>query len=1053
MDSTTVTNVLALLDPSEPAEIRVAALSRLNDLVDEFWFEVADQIAAIEVMYEDPTFEKRDLAALVASKVYYHLDEYRSAMQYALGAGGLLNIDDTTSEFVTTIITKCIDEYTRLRQEQERTTDVVMIDDRLVSVVEKVFQRCLKQRDFKLAIGIALDSRRLDTVEEAIKLSEGHMLNYCRKLALADQPLTDNWVHPTRTSAASQTSRATHSSSHTLSIIDTTSTRILLPRPFRSDLFRLLVKLYNEQPQPDYPALCQCLIHLGDTQAVAALLLKLLDQPDKNSVLLAYQIAFDICESSPQSVLNTLKELLCVKEVPTVETPKPAEATATQTTTAPTPAQTTPTLPKTNLEKLLSIISGEISINLYLDFLYRHNNTDLLILSNIKNSLDKSSVLHSATVFANALMNSGTTSDTFLRDNLEWLSKATNWAKFSATAGLGVIHKGHLKEARKLLSPYLPQTAGGPDQGSPYSEGGALYALGLIHANHGASILEYLLGALKGAANKEIVLHGCCLGLGLAAMASENEGVYDELRTILYMMVDSAVSGEAAGLAMGLVMLGSGSAKAISEMIAYAHDTQHERIIRGLAIGMALVVFGRQEEADTLIEQLLLDKDAILRYGGMYAIALAYCGTGSARAIKRLLHEAVSDVSDDVRRAAVTGLGFVLCRQPQQCPHVVSLLTDSYNPHVRYGATLALGIACAGSALSEAVDLLEPMTKDPVDFVRQGAMISLALVLMQTSKQLEPRVETICKLYDSKVTEKGEELLSKMGAILSTGIINAGGRNTTVSLLSPTGPVNFIAAVGLAIFCQHWYWFPYVHFLSLSLMPTTIIGLDADLNIVPSFKYKSDVPPPMFAYPAKVKPPEKVQHTKGTTSTLSYNRNKPQAKKAQPADKKDDKATAMEVDDTKSTGKPAPATQTNSTPNVAPTSTPTPTPAPASTAAAAPQSATSKEAADPTKPKEVEPEKAVPPPPFEILENASRVTQLQRKYIVFSQNAEYTPVKNENAYGIVILQKSTTAASTTAPEAATTPADVPAPGAPLSMFPPENPPTSTQPPTPFEWNE
>lgn len=27
------------------------------------------------------------------------------------------------------------------------------------------------------------------------------------------------------------------------------------------------------------------------------------------------------------------------------------------------------------------------------------------------------------------------------RDNLEWLARATNWAKFTATASLGVIHK------------------------------------------------------------------------------------------------------------------------------------------------------------------------------------------------------------------------------------------------------------------------------------------------------------------------------------------------------------------------------------------------------------------------------------------------------------------------------------------------------------------------------------------------------------------------------------------------------------------------------------
>jgi 26S proteasome regulatory subunit N2 len=54
-------------------------------------------------------------------------------------------------------------------------------------------------------------------------------------------------------------------------------------------------------------------------------------------------------------------------------------------------------------------------------------------------------------------------------------------------------------------------------------------------------------------------------------------------------------------------------------------------------------------------------------------------------------------VNDDVRRAAVISLGFILFRNPNQVPRVVQLLSESYNPHVRYGSTLALGIACAGT--------------------------------------------------------------------------------------------------------------------------------------------------------------------------------------------------------------------------------------------------------------------------------------------------------------------------------------------------------------------
>lgn len=87
----------------------------------------------------------------------------------------------------------------------------------------------------------------------------------------------------------------------------------------------------------------------------------------------------------------------------------------------------------------------------------------------------------------------------YCRDNLEWLARATNWAKLTATASLGVIHRGHEHEALLLMQSYLPKEVG-PSSG--YSEGGGLYALGLIHANHGAVITDYLLGQLKDAQNE-----------------------------------------------------------------------------------------------------------------------------------------------------------------------------------------------------------------------------------------------------------------------------------------------------------------------------------------------------------------------------------------------------------------------------------------------------------------------------------------------------------------------------------------------------------------------
>jgi 26S proteasome regulatory subunit N2 len=186
-------------------------------------------------------------------------------------------------------------------------------------------------------------------------------------------------------------------------------------------------------------------------------------------------------------------------------------------------------------------VSGEESIRLYHDFLQRNNRVDLLILKNTKvgitlyiqsysliwlqEGLDsRSSIYHTALTLQNAYMHSGTSSDVFLRENLDWLGRAANWSKFSATAALGVIHKGNVSEGMKLLGPYLPSDtgAGGPGS-STFSEGGALYALGLINAGRGKDVIGYLREKLK-AATDETVQHGAALGLGVAGMGTADMG-------------------------------------------------------------------------------------------------------------------------------------------------------------------------------------------------------------------------------------------------------------------------------------------------------------------------------------------------------------------------------------------------------------------------------------------------------------------------------------------------------------------------------------------------
>ena len=68
--------------------------------------------------------------------------------------------------------------------------------------------------------------------------------------------------------------------------------------------------------------------------------------------------------------------------------------------------------------------------------------------------------------------------------------------------------------------------------------------------------------------------HGACLGLGLAAMGTGNYDIYDLLKENL-MTRDDAVIGEAAGLAMGLVMIGTKSEDALEDMLNVSTCTEY----------------------------------------------------------------------------------------------------------------------------------------------------------------------------------------------------------------------------------------------------------------------------------------------------------------------------------------------------------------------------------------------------------------------------------------------------------------------------------------------
>lgn len=67
--------------------------------------------------------------------------------------------------------------------------------------------------------------------------------------------------------------------------------------------------------------------------------------------------------------------------------------------------------------------------------------------------------------------------------------------------------------------------------------------------------------------------------------------------------------------------------------------------------------------------------------------------------------------------------------------------------------------------------------------------------------------------------------------ITDCDLLPLGGRNVTLALQSRTGHTQLRTVVGMLVFSQFWFWFPFTHFLSLAFTPTAIIGLNGQLKV------------------------------------------------------------------------------------------------------------------------------------------------------------------------------------------------------------------------------
>jgi len=232
------------------------------------------------------------------------------------------------------------------------------------------------------------------------------------------------------------------------------------------------------------------------------------------------------------------------------------------------------------------------------------------------------------------------------------------------------------------------------------------------------------------------------------------------------------------------------------------------------------------------------------------------------------------------------------------------------------------------------------------------------------------------------------------------GIIDAGGRNATLSLQSRTGHTNLQAVVGMLAFTQYWYWFPLAHTLSLAFTPTCVIGLNSDLKM-PKMEYKSAAKPSLYAYPAPLEEKKSEEREKVATAVLSI---AARQKRRENADKKEDEK--MDVDEDSKEGAAVKKDEEAKTEEKPATEE---KPKKKEEKEKKKEEEKDKEVAGTSSEKEKEKEKEKkekkePEPTSEILQNPARVLRQQLKVLSIIDGQSYEPLKDVTIGGIIVFQ-------------------------------------------------
>ncbi|KAF2273049.1 26S proteasome non-ATPase-like protein regulatory subunit 2 [Westerdykella ornata] len=455
-----------------------------------------------------------------------------------------------------------------------------------------------------------------------------------------------------------------------------------------------------------------------------------------------------------------------------------------------------------------------------------------------------------ASSFVNAFVNAGFGSDKLMLTadtKNSWVWKTKDEGMLSTAASLGMLLLWDVEMGLDKIDPYN-------NVEDSMIRAGAELATGILNSGvrmESDPVLA-LLGDEDQLHSKNIhVRIGAIMGLGIAYAGSNKEELLELLLPIVSdTNLDMQISAMAA-LALGMVFVGSANGEVTDALMNTLLDEDRTKQLtskwtRFMALGLALLFFGQQEEVEVILETLKALDHPMSKPTAVLAEVCAWAGTGAVLKIQQLLHicnEHIEEDSDEkkgdelLQSYAVIGLSLVA--MGEDIGQDMILRTFGHLMHygeanIRKAVPLAMGLISPSNPQMKLYDTLSRYSHDNDNDVAVNSIFAMGLLGAGTNNaRLAQLLRQLASYYHRDPNSLFMVRIAQGLLHMGKGTLSANPFHTDRQVLSRVAAaglltvlVSLIDAKSFILGDSHYL----LYFMATAIYPRFLITLDEDLQ-------------------------------------------------------------------------------------------------------------------------------------------------------------------------------------------------------------------------------